>query len=449
MGRSRTGIRKSTMSGRRDEMKLRRSVEVLVALFLFAGAVAQAATVTGTVTDRTTGKPAAGDAVVLVEPMTGMSEVGRTTTDAQGRYSLNLPGNNPYLIRVTHQGAEYFIPAPQSGGTGDIPVYDVAAKVEGVTIAEHVTGIEADNGQLRAVERYEVHNASSPPRTQWSKRSFEVILPADAVLGDASAQRPGAGSLPTTVRLDPDGPKGHYSIDFPIQPDEGGKGTLFQVQYQLPYSSGSYSFHSLVTLPAETVWVVLPKSMTFTGGSGSGFASSPQDPTVQTFLTRDVASGKAVEFSVSGTGSFGREEQTGQGDNAGQEAGVPGNQPGGGIGEPINTPDPLSKYKWWILAGLAVLLAASAGFLLRKPAMAGAVAPGGTAVPTGVAVSGLPPVHSAPAAPAAGNAALLNALKEELFALESEKISGTLGPDEYAEQKAALETVLKRALKRG
>ena len=49
---------------------------------------------------------------------------------------------------------------------------------------------------------------------------------------------------------------------------------------------------------------------------------------------------------------------------------------------------------------------------------------------------------------AAKNAALLNALKEELFALESEKIAGTLAPSEYAEQKAALEIVLKRALQR-
>jgi ribosomal protein L29 len=44
--------------------------------------------------------------------------------------------------------------------------------------------------------------------------------------------------------------------------------------------------------------------------------------------------------------------------------------------------------------------------------------------------------------------ALLNALKEELFALESDKIAGKLAPGEYEELKAALETVLKRALKR-
>ena len=411
--------------------------------------MAQAATVTGTVTDKTTNKPAAGDTVTLLEPMSGMSEVGTATTNAQGHYSLNLPGSNPYLIRVTHQGAEYFIAAPQGGGNGDISVYDVAAKVEGITIAEHVTGIETDNGQLRVVERYDIHNASSPARTQWSKQSFEVVLPDDAVVGDASAQRPGASSLPTSVKLNPVGAKGHYAFDFPIQPDQEAKGTLFQIQYQLPYSSGKYSFHSLVTLPADTVWVVLPKAMTFTGGNGAGFESSPQDPTVQTFLARNVAPGKALEFSVSGTGSFARDDQNGQGDNGGQAAGAPGNQPGGGIGQPINTPDPLSKYKWWILGALAVLLAAAAAFLLRKPEGAGAAAPVGAGE---TASAGRLPVHSAPSfagtSPAAKNAALLNALKEELFALESEKIAGTLAASEYAEQKAALETVLRRALKK-
>jgi len=406
-------------------------------LFLLTAALAHAATVTGTVTDKTTGKPAAGDAVVLVEPMSGMSEVGHTATDAKGRYSLNLPGSVPYLIRVTHQGAGYFITAPQGGGNGDIPVYDVAAKVDGVAIAERVTGIETDNGQLRVVERYSVHNESAPPRTQWSQRSFEVVLPEDAVLGDVSAQRPGAGSLPTSVKLDPDGPKGHYSFNFPIQPDEGGKGTLFQIQYNLPYGSDKYAFHALVTLPADAVWVVLPKSMTF---NGTGFESSAQDPTVQTFLARNISPGKTVEFSVSGTGSFPREDQNAQGDSG--QGGAQSGGPGGGIGEPINTPDPLSKHKWLILTVLGLLLAIAAAFLLRKPAYAAPGAPSGS-----VATGAIAP-YTAPVTPTTKNAALLNALKEELFALESERIAGTLSVNDYAEQKAALETVLKRALNR-
>jgi ATP phosphoribosyltransferase regulatory subunit HisZ len=56
--------------------------------------------------------------------------------------------------------------------------------------------------------------------------------------------------------------------------------------------------------------------------------------------------------------------------------------------------------------------------------------------------------YPAIASPASKNAALLNALKEEMFALESERINGTLTPEDYAETKAALEIVLKRALKR-
>ena len=107
-------------------------VRIFALSLLFAGALAQAATVTGTVTNKTTGKPAVGDTVVLVDPQAGMSEVAHTTTDARGHYSLNKPGSGPYLIRVTHQGAGYFIAAPQGGAPGDIPVYDVAAKVQGV-----------------------------------------------------------------------------------------------------------------------------------------------------------------------------------------------------------------------------------------------------------------------------------------------------------------------------
>jgi hypothetical protein len=409
------------------------------------------AQVTGTVTDKTTGKPAVGDTVVLVDVQAGMSEVAHATTDARGHYSLNKPGNGPALVRVTHQGAPYFIAAPEGGAPGDIAVYDVAEQVSGVNLDEDVTAIvDASNGQLQVVQRYSVHNSSSPPRTQWSPRSFSVILPADAVVGGASAQRP--SGLPTSLKMDPDGPNGHYAFNFPIQPDAGDKGTLFQIEYALPYSSGKYTFHSQLTVPARTVWVVLPKSLTFTAGAGSVFQSSPQDPSFQTFLSKNATPGGSLEFTISGTGALPREDQSaqttqaaGQGGQA-QDTGTPGTTPGGGIGVPIDTPDPLSKYKLWILGGLALIMVATAAFLLRRPA--GAVAPAGAG--TAQSPSQLPATPAAvhAALPAAGNAALLNVLKEELFTLENEKIAGTLTPAEYVEVKAALETVLRRALKR-
>ena len=258
-------------------MKLTRFVFCTVAVsLLLAGTLAQAATITGTVTDKTTGKPAVGDTVVLVDVQAGMNEAAKATTDAHGHYSLNEPGSGPYLVRVTHQGAGYFIAAPQGGGPGDITVYDVAAKVDGVGIDEDVIGVvESTGGQLRVVERYAVHNASMPPRTQWSPRTFEIVLPDGAVVDSVSGQRP--GGLLTTVKLDPDGPRGHYSFNFPIQPDDADKGTLFQIEYELPYS-GKLTFHPQVSIPARTVWVMMPKSMTFAAGAGSNFQSAPQDP---------------------------------------------------------------------------------------------------------------------------------------------------------------------------
>ena len=338
---------------------------------LFAGVMAQAATVSGTVTDKTNGKPAVGDSVVLVDVQAGMGEVAHATTDAKGHYSLNEPGNSPYLIRAMHQGAGYFIAAPQGGAQGDISVYDVAAKVQGVFIEANVLEVETDNGMLKVDERYYVHNTGTPPTTQWSKKSFEIVLPADAVINDAGAQRP--GGLPTSLKLDPDGPKGHYSFNFPIQPDDGEKDTMFQISYGLPYNSGKYEFKSLESLPADNVAVLMPKSMTFVAGGAESFKSVQEDPGVQTYLLKNALPGKPVEFTVSGTGSMPRESQGGgaQADSGaaggGSDTATPGNQPGGGIGTPINTPDPLSKYKWWILGGLALLLAAAAAFLLRKP----------------------------------------------------------------------------------
>lgn len=413
--------------------------------FLFAGALAQAAQVTGTVTNKTTGKPAAGDTVVLVEPMAGMAEVAHSTVDAKGHYSLDRPSNNPALVKVTHQGADFFADVPQDGAVREISVYDVAPKVEGVFIEADVLEIETDNGQLRVIERYFVHNTSMPPRTQWSQKSFEIVLPEEAVVASAQAQRPSAGSLPTSLKLQPNGPKGHYAFNFPIQPDEGEKDTQFQITYQVPYS-GKFTFRSQVSLSAQNIGVLLPKGMTFAAGSGSAFQPIQQDPNIQTFVSKNAVPGKALEFTVSGEGSMPREQQAAApGAQAGQDASAPGTQPGGGIGAPINTPDPLSKYKWWILGGLALVLAAAAAFLLRKPADAPGMIP--TYEPQ-MATAASPVPAAAYAAPASKNSALLNALKDELFALESEKLTGSLAPAEYAEVKAALEIVLKRALKR-
>lgn len=426
---------------------------VAILSLLLSGALAQAASITGTVTNKTSGKPSPGDTIVLVDVQAGMADAATTTTDAKGHYSLESPGGGAYLIRAVHQGAAYFIAAPQGGGSGDIAVYDVAAKLDGIGIDADMILAEAAGGMLRVQERYLVRNNSLPPKAQFSSNTFEFVLPVDAVLDGASATRP--GGLPTNTRPVPLGQNQHYTINIPIQPDQGEKETLFEVQYHLSYS-GKCTFAPQPQMAADNLVVYVPKGMTFDGAKGASFQPAQEDPRVQTFVAKNIHPGQAVAFTLSGEGQMPREPQgapMGQQAGAGMgdaQAGEAANRPGGGIGNPIDTPTPLSRYTWWILGGLALLLAAAAAFLLRKqngPA-------GGSGAPTNdAAYEHRPlPAAAAPAAsyasqPADGNSALLNSLKEELFALEREKVSGAITPQEYAEAKAGLEAVLKRALK--
>ncbi|KAA6456495.1 carboxypeptidase regulatory-like domain-containing protein [Acidobacteria bacterium AB60] len=448
---------------------------VVAAACLLAGVFAHAAAVTGTVNNKTTGKPSAGDSVVLVDVGAGMSEAATATTDSSGHYSMQAPGMGPYLVRVNHQGATYFIAAPAGNVPGDVTVYDVAAKVEGVSIDADMLLVEGASGSLRVQERYLIRNSSLPPKAQYSDKTFEIVLPPDAELDGASATRP--GGLGTNTRLVPLGSKGHYTFNIPIQPDQGEKETMFEVQYHMPYK-GKYSFSHSEPMPADSLVVYVPKGMSFTAGSGADFGPSQEDPRVQTYIHKNVKPGQTVAFTVSGEGSMPRDQQPqqrptmgaagamGMGDQAGSAA-----TPGGGIGQPINTPDPLSRYKWWILGILALLLAGGAVFMLRKqtPALAGF--PGGAKAdgfdadafaaapvarvqtqPAAPAPAYAPSAQAAPrgsSAPGANaNATLMSILKDELFAIESERLAGTLSQAEYTEVKAGLEAVLKRALKR-
>jgi hypothetical protein len=454
--------------------------------FLLFAALAQAATVTGTVTNKTTDKPSAGDQVVLVDVQAGMADAATATTDAKGQYSLQLPqGSNSgaFLIRVTHQGASYFIAAPQSGTGGDVTVYDVSPKVDGVAIDADMLLFEGSAGELRISERYLVRNSSNPPKAQFSEKTFEIALPADAQLDSASATRP--GGLGTTTRLIPLSPKGHYSFNVPIQPDQGQKETLFEVQYHISYN-GKYTFKPSLTMPADNFVVYTPKSMTFANPTGAEFQNVADDPRVTTNIAKNVHPGQGIAFTVSGEGQMPRNAQQpgmspqammGGGAAAGESSSAP-STPGGGIGNPIGTPDPLTRYKWWILGGLTLLLVVAAIYLLRGRSDGSDESPIPVSGPSSSDLEGRPlsavprsiapladytpppprrvpePVsagHYGPpanSAPLGGKAALLSILKDEMFAVESERLSGTLSPEEYAEIKTGLEAVLRRALKK-
>src|ERR1700759_357498 len=90
---------------------------VLVAMGSFAWAQG---TLTGTVTNGTTGKPAANAEVILLSLTQGMQETAKTHTDAAGKFSLNMPDAGPHLVRVAYANVNYNRMAPPGVSTVDM-----------------------------------------------------------------------------------------------------------------------------------------------------------------------------------------------------------------------------------------------------------------------------------------------------------------------------------------
>ena len=435
-------------------------VTLLIAAFLTCAAFASAETLSGIVTNATTGKPAGGDDVVLLDLSQGMNEAARTKTNAQGKFTFDVPpAAGPRLVRVNHQGVNYFPaggPIRPGTTTTEVQVYDVAKKLDGVAENVRVMRLQADQNSLQVIELISVKNASSPPRSLMSDRTYEIMLPDGAVVDESMAQSP--GGMPVNSSPVPDDKKkGNYYFVFPIRPGE----TRFQIAYHLPYS-GEATLKPKVSGRLEHFAVMLPKSMEF--GSKVQGVYSPVNDEGQQNATLQVATGvapdKDLTFRVAGTGAL-ADQQPAQGGGGEQQADAGGAmgggsapRPGGGLGTPEGTPDPIHKYRWAILAGCLALLAAGGGWVATRSESA-------TPKPAVAAVAAVPASSSMKAQSLARSTAadsgqmavprsgmLLEGLKEELFQLEIERQLGRISEEEYQKTKSALDQTLQRALSR-
>jgi hypothetical protein len=400
-----------------------------------------AAPITGTVTNRTVNKPSAGDQVVLIRLAQGMQESTRTTTDARGHYTLQVPDDGLHLVRVTHDKANYFQPAPAGTTSVDLDVFNSSPTVKGVSTEAIVLRIQTDaSGKtLNVVKHFFIKNDSKPAMTRFSNEPFDFYLPVDAVIEGSAALAP--GGMPLKVAPVPLGEKGKYTFLFPIRPGE----TQFQVTYHQPYSSG-LRMEGRVADETGTVALMLPKSMTIAFDPGSPFNAVNDEVNAQTFIAQNVLPDAPLAFALSGSGELPRDSQnpadggpqtSPQGD--GTIAATDNKAPGKGLDNPLDPEgdrEPLSKYKWWILGSLFVLLAAGAGILLRKPTS------------PAVAVAATDTLPAVSVVPMSTHDLLLQVLKDELFTLETDHLQQRISEDDYLRQKAALELILRRALQR-
>jgi hypothetical protein len=444
---------------------------LLTAIFTLSLASAAAQTLSGTVTNGTTNKPAVGDEVILINLTTGMEIAANTKADSNGKFSFKLTGGaGPHLIRAVHQGVTYHQMAPPGVNSVDVNVYDVATKVTGLSVTADVIRFQADSGTMQGVRLFVVNNTSSPAKTQMSDHNFEFYLPPGAKIEQVQARAP--NGQPIATEPAPQSEKNRYAINFPLRPGE----TQFQLEFTLPYT-GEIKIDPKPLYPAEHLVVVLPKTMQFKAANPQSFQSmqdpSQGDSTVE--VARQTQPGQPLGFTLTGNGvitespgsiASGAARQQDQLQQQQQQPDQPqtrdnrssDNRPGGGLGVPIDAPDALQQYRWPILGAFALLLAIG-GWLVtkRQPVTAAAasstVKPGAASSGHSIAVHPTAPTATAPATPAAGtpvarSSMLLEALKEELFQLEVEKKQGKITPEDYEKARAALDQTLDRALKR-
>ncbi|MGA8490066.1 MAG: carboxypeptidase regulatory-like domain-containing protein [Terriglobales bacterium] len=416
---------------------------LLCCTLLLASASGQ--TLTGKVTNGTTKKPAAGDDVVLLSLGQGMEESGRTQTDARGNFSVKLDdASSPHLVRIIHQGVTYHRMAPPGTTSVEVEVYDVSKQVEGISVTADVMRFQAQGNELQGIRLFAVNNASDPPRTQMSDQSFEFYLPDGAQIDQSMAMT--AGGQPINSAPVPQKQKNRYAFLFPLRPGE----TQFQVSYHMPYS-GEASFDPKTLYGAKHFVVVMPKSMQFTAGSGTAFQAmnDPRQGDALVQVASDTTAGQPLTFKISGAGTLAEPGDDSQGpptpvggaQTSGAVAGRD-SRPGGGLGPPIDAPDPLEKYRWYILGGFGIVLAVGAVYIATRSKTAAIPDFGPTDAELGIPLAPKPKL-------ADRSALLLEALKEEIFQLEVEHKQGRISQQEYEKAKAALDQTLERALKRG
>lgn len=418
---------------------------LLLSSFAFAGA-----SLSGTVKNSTTGKPAAGDEVVLLKLGQGMEEAGRTKTDSKGNFTLPLDdAQTPHLVRVIHQEVTYHRMAPPGTTSVEVEVYDVGKKIDGIAVVADIMRVQVEQGQLEVMRAFAVQNTSKPPRTQMNDRNLEFYVPEGAQIVEGSAMTEHGNPVNSAPVQERD--KTRYAFIFPLRPGT----TQFQVAYQIPYT-GTANIDPKPVYPLQHFVAILPKSMEFSAAPGTNYQSmnDPNQPDANVQVASGTTVGQTLAFKISGEGTL-QSRVEGGGAQGEQASGPPENRPGGGLGPPIDAPDPLQKYRWWILGGFAAVLVGGGIFIASR--QQAATRAGGRPRPLKVQRQDVDydpePLVGREIPPQArtsrgGTSMLLEGLKEELFQLEVEHKQGHISQQEYEKTKAALDQTLQRALKR-
>jgi hypothetical protein len=425
---------------------------------------ASAGTVTGTVRNGTTGKPAVGVEIILIQLQGGMQPVANTKTDSDGHYKFDNPGlgAGPMLIRAVYRGVNYHEPATPDKTTIDMQVYEPTDKPSAISVAVHAIIAQPEGSDLAVTEEYSISNKTQPPLAYYrADGDFDFSLPQGAELRSVSA---GAATGMPVVQSPVDKGSNSRSIAYPFRPGD----SQVSLTYKLPYPANQASLRLISRYAVDHLGVFVPPSVQVSGG---GLEAAGQAQGFSAYTRNSVAANTPVSFSVSGTAPPPTSSQEG----AAAEAPDNDNSQNASVNSRIDTgaeapvasmttlPARLDSLKWILVGGFAALFVLGVIYLWMQPQASVAGLPAGARarspgeVPAKTAYK-TPQVRIRAPEESIDDAALaagldrevrgsLDELKDILFRLELRREAGTITEADYTRERDRVQNALRDLVK--
>jgi len=393
---------------------------------------ARAGTLHGTVKNGTTGKASSGVEVILIQLQGGMQPVANSKTDAQGQFSFDYPalGSQPMLVRAVYKGINFHQPVPPGNSSVEVSVFEPSKDSKIIVVASRIVFFQPSGDHLTVAEEYSIQNHSQPPQAYFrADGNFEFVIPENAHLQQVAASGPtGMPVMQTPI----DKGKGKYAIAYALRP---GQNTM-RYAYEVPYPGNAATVKVATIYPAERVLVVASPAMQI---SGDGLESGGQEQGMSVYGRENVPANNIMAVNVSGTAPPLQNESPeggggGQGSRDAQAA-----PPAANI---QSIPGRLDVLKWPLIAGFVGIFALGALLLVRKPVMA---VGGDVYLPSGKAKSASKSKKLSQVDAAVNTS--LEALKDQMFRLELRRQAGTISEEEYAQERARAEKVLRELVR--
>ncbi len=431
---------------------------VLLLLSVLLAVTAQAGTLSGTVINRTTGKPTPNIDLTLLSPTQGMRELGSAKSDAEGHFTVTNEsiGMAPILVRATYHDVSYNTFAPPGRPNVDVEIYELSKDIKTVAIASHIIIFQPGTDKLIGAEEYVVQNASQPPQAYFrTEGNFEFAIPDKATLQQVSTVNASGMSV---QQASIDKGKGLFAIAYPFRPGE----TSIRLSYELPYPGNAASLKLTAIYPGIKTLVVVPPGITATG---EGLTAAGQEQGMFLFAHEPLAAKASFTVKLSGVAAQQAADASGGDSQPAGQGGMPQEGNSRTQSQDVQAvPGRLSEFKWPLLmlllagfGGLAILLSRKKVVVVQGTPedheIPSSPAPSKKAAKTKVAPASAP----APLTEAAAQASLaasvasvnaqvnssLDTLKDEVFRLELRKQAGTISDEDYAREKARVEKLLR------